>query len=63
MVNDVGKLTRSIRRSVAQERAKSSLRNLTIDRKKGLLAELDRNGRAEYSDTLGNRFQIKRKPA
>ena len=72
MVNDVAKLTRSIRRSVIEDRArrsviedraKSSLRNMSDDRKRQLLDELEKNGRAVYSDSLGNRYQIERKGA
>lgn len=63
MVNDVAKLTRSIRRSVIQDRAKSSLSQHERHRKQLLLDDVIKNGRAIYSDRLGNRYQIERKRA
>ncbi len=63
MVNDVAKLTRSIRRSVVEDRAKSSLRNMCDAGKQRLLEDVRKNGRAIYFDRLGNRYQIERKGA
>lgn len=63
MVNDVAKLTDSLRRSVVRQRATSSLQNLSQAAKQRLLAEIDQNGRAVYTDNRGNRYQIERKPA
>lgn len=63
MVNDVAKLTRSLRRSVLHQRARTSLRALTDVERQRLQTELAENGRVVYTDDRGDRYLIERKPA
>ncbi len=63
MVNDVAKLTDSIRRSVVHQRARASLHELSDAEKIQLREQLNQEGQAFYSDKRGNRYRIERKPA
>ena len=63
MVNDVAKLTQSLRRSVRHQRARTSLRTLPDAERQRLQLELAENGRVVYTDDRGDRYLIERKPA
>ena len=63
MVNDVAKLTQSVREGVARQRAKSSLQSMPLADKQRLRDQLNEHGQATYLDSRGNRYRIERKPA
>lgn len=63
MVNDVAKLTQSLRRSVMHQRARASLRSMSEADRHRLQAELAENGRVVYTDDRGDRYLLERKPA
>ena len=62
MVNDVAKLTQSVREGVVFDRARASLRSMSPTEKRRLRDEIDEKGHAVYRDHRGNRYRIERKP-